>query len=129
MVNKVSNALAEWGYKVASSFLPAYRIPEGSAIGNIMQGFFGMNPASYNVWKELGFLAEPLLQSLVTPAVNRMLAGMTDEQVQDVVFKFVDSFIEQAREKGSVNLFGIELKEDAFVGLRDILAEKMESNG
>ena len=57
MVNKVSNALAEWGYKVASSFLPAYRIPEGSAIGNIMQGFFGMNPASYNVWKELGFLA------------------------------------------------------------------------
>lgn len=126
MVNKVSNALAEWGYKVASSFLPAYRIPEGSAIGNIMQGFFGMNPASYNVWKELGFLAEPLLQSLVTPAVNRMLAGMTDEQVQDVVFKFVDSFIEQAREKGSVNLFGIELKEDAFVGLRDILAEKME---
>ena len=126
MVNKVSNALAEWGYKVASSFLPAYRIPEGSAIGNIMQGFFGMNPASYNVWKELGFLAEPLLQSLVTPAVNRMLAGMTDEQVQDVVFKFVDSFIEQAREKGSVNLFGIELKEDAFVGLREILAEKME---
>ena len=129
MVNKVSNALAEWGYKVASSFLPAYRIPEGSMIGNIMQGFFGMNPASYNVWKELGFLAEPLLQSLVTPAVNRMLAGMTDEQVQDVVFKFVDSFIEQAREKGSVNLFGIELKEDAFVGLREILAVKMESNG
>lgn len=125
MVNKVSNALAEWGYKVASSFLPAYRIPEGSAIGNIMQGFFGMNPASYNVWKELGFLAEPLLQSLVTPAVNRMLAGMTDEQVQDVVFKFVDSFIEQAREKGSVNLFGIELKEDAFIGLREILANKI----
>lgn len=125
MVNKVSNALAEWGYKVASSFLPAYRIPEGSAIGNIMQGFFGINPASYNVWKELGFLAEPLLQSLVTPAVNRMLAGMTDEQVQEIVFKFVDSFIAQAREKGSVNLFGIELKEDAFVGLRGILADKM----
>ena len=82
MVNKVSNALAEWGYKVASSFLPAYRIPEGSAIGNIMQGFFGMNPASYNVWKELGVLAEPLLQSLITPAVNRMLAGMTDEHVE-----------------------------------------------
>lgn len=125
MVNQVSNALAEWGYKVASSFLPAYRIPEGSAIGNIMQGFFGMNPASYNVWKELGFLAEPLLQSLVTPAVNRMLAGMSDEQAQDVVFKFVDAFITQAKEKGSVNLFGIELKEDAFIGLREILANKI----
>lgn len=84
-----------------------------------------MNPASYNVWKELGFLAEPLLQSLVTPAVNRMLAGMSDEQAQDIVFKFVDSFITQAKEKGSVNLFGIELKEDAFIGLREILANKI----
>ena len=37
----------------------------------------------------------------------------------------MDSFIAQAREKGSVNLFGIELKEDAFVGLRGILADKM----
>jgi hypothetical protein len=37
----------------------------------------------------------------------------------------VDAFITQAKEKGSVNLFGIELKEDAFIGLREILANKM----
>lgn len=125
-IEKVSMALGEWGFIVASSFLPKFRIPEGSAIGNIMQGFFGMNPASYNVWNELGFLAEPLIQSLIAPAVNRMLSGMSDEQIQDIVMKFADSFIEQAREKGSVNLFGIELKEDAFIGLRDKLAERLE---
>ena len=86
-----------------------------------MQGFFGIQPASYNVWRELGFLAEPLLQSLITPAINRVLAGMTDEQVKEIVYKFVDSFIQQAKDKGEVNLFGIHLKEDAFVGLREIL--------
>ena len=121
MIDKVSSALAQWGFKVVSSFLPAYRIPEGSAVGNIMQGFFGIQLASYNVWRELGFLAEPLLQSLITPAINRVLAGMTDEQVKEIVYKFVDSFIQQAKDKGEVNLFGIHLKEDAFVGLREIM--------
>ena len=121
MIDKVSSALAQWGFKVVSSFLHAYRIPEGSAVGNIMQGFFGIQPAPYNVWRELGFLAEPLLQSLITPAINRVLAGMTDEQVKEIVYKFVDSFIQQAKDKGEVNLFGIHLKEDAFVGLREIM--------
>lgn len=126
MVDKVIKGLSEWAFKVVSSFLPAYRIPEGSALGNIMQGFFGIQPASYNVWKELGFLAEPLLQSIITPAVSKVLAGMTDEQIKDIVLKFVDTFVQQAQEKGSVNLFGIQLKEDAFVGLREIMVNNME---
>jgi hypothetical protein len=46
---------------------------------------------------------------------------MTDEQVKEIVYKFVDSFIQQAKDKGEVNLFGIHLKEDAFVGLREIM--------
>ena len=126
MIEKVSVALSEWAFKVLSSFLPAYRIPEGSRVGNIMQGLFGINPATYNVWNELGFLAEPMIQSMVTPAINNVLSGMSDEQIKEVVLKFIDSFVEQSRTKGSVNLFGIELKEDAFNGLRQIMVNKME---
>ena len=126
MIEKVSVGLSEWGFKVVSSFLPAYRIPEGSTVGNIMQGLLGINPGTYNVWNELGFLAQPMLQSIITPAINKALAGMTDEQIKDVVIKFIDSFIQQSRQKGSVNLFGIELKEDAFNGLRDIMVNKLE---
>lgn len=91
-----------------------------------MQGLFGINPATYNVWNELGFLAEPMIQSMVTPAINKVLSGMSDEQIKEVVLKFIDSFVEQSRTKGSVNLFGIELKEDAFNGLRQIMLNKME---
>ena len=125
-IDKVSSALSEWGFYVAKNILPNFTIPQGSAIGNMMQGFFGINPASYNIWNELGFLAEPLIQSMVTPAVNKFLQNSPENQIQEIATKFADAFVKQAREKGSVNLFGIELKEDAFVDLKAILTSKFE---
>ena len=124
--DKVSMALGKWGFDIAKSILPTYRIPQGSAIGNMMQGFLGINPASYNVWDELGFLAEPLIQSVVSPMVNKVMAGMSEEQAKDVVEKFVDSFIEQAKKKGSVNVFGIAIEQSEFESLKGMLTEMMK---
>ena len=81
----------------------------------------GVNPATYNIWNELGFLAEPLIQTMVTPAVGKMLAGIPDEQVVDLAYKYVDAFIAQAKQKGSVNLFGIEVEEEDLQNLRSML--------
>jgi hypothetical protein len=125
ITDKVSKALGAWGFDVAKAVLPSFRIPQGSAIGNMMQGFLGINPASYNVWDELGFLAEPLIQSFASPMVNRLLAGMSEEQAQDVVDKFLDAFIKQAKEKGEVNVFGIALEAKDFESLKEMLT-KME---
>lgn len=125
-IDKVSIALGRWGFDVAKSILPSYRIPPGSAIGNMMQGFLGVNPATYNVWEELGFLAEPMIQSLVSPMVNKALAGMSDEQARDVVDKFVDAFIEQAKKKGEVNIFGISVDKGDLENLKALLNETME---
>ena len=119
-------ALGKWGFDIAKSILPTYRIPQGSTIGNMMQGFLGINPASYNVWDELGFLAEPLIQSVVSPMVNKVMAGMSEEQAKDVVEKFVDSFIEQSKKKGSVNVFGIAIDPDEFESLKAMLTSSME---
>lgn len=125
-IDKVSLALSEWGFYVAKNVLPKFSIPPGSTIGNIMQGFFGINPASYNIWNELGFLAEPLIQSMVTPVVGKYLKSIPDEQVKDIALKFADAFVKQAKEKGSVNLFGLEMGEDAFTDLKAILESKFE---
>lgn len=127
-VDKVSVALSEWGFYVAKSFLPKFTIPQGSTIGNIMQGFFGINPASYNIWNELGFLAEPLIQSMVSPLVSRYMQGIPDEQVKNIAMKFADAFVKQAKEKGSVNLFGLEMGENAFTDLKVILTSKFEED-
>lgn len=124
-IDKVSAALAEWGYKVAKDMLPQLSIPAESGIGHFMYGILGINPASYNVWNELGFLAEPLIQTLVTPAVGKMLAGIPDEQVPELAQKFADAFIKRAEETGGVNLFGIVVDKDDLLALKAILTDKI----
>lgn len=123
-LDKVSAAIGQWGFNVAKSVLPHVGIPAESAIGKFMYGILGVNPSSYNVWNELGFLAEPMIQTLVTPMVGRYLSGIPDDQVKDIAMKFADAFIQQAREKGGVNLFGLEIGENAFVDLKSILNSK-----
>lgn len=125
-IDKVSAALSEWLFNVAKSVLPKFSIPNESAIGKFMYGILGISPGSYNVWSELGFLAEPLIQTMVTPLLQSRLSGIPDEQVKEIALKFADAFIEQAKSKKHVNLFGIELGENAFKGLKDILTEKFE---
>jgi hypothetical protein len=123
-INKVSVALGEWGFNVAKSVLPKVGIPAESAIGKFMYGILGVNPATYNIWNELGFLAEPMIQTMVTPLVERYMKGIPDEQVKDIAMKFADAFIAQAQEKGSVNLFGLEMGQNAFTDLKAILTSK-----
>ena len=123
-IDKVGLALSEWAFNVAKAFLPQFKIPVGGKLGGLMQ-MIGADPATYNIWNELGFLAEPLIQTAVTPALNRLLAGIPDEQVPEIAMKFVDSFIKRAEEKGSINVFGIELGQGSFVRLKEILERKM----
>lgn len=119
-IDKISVVLSEWAFKVAKSVLPQVNIPVGGKLGGLMQ-LIGVNPATYNIWNELGFLAEPLIQTMVTPAVGKMLTGIPDEQVVDLAYKYVDAFIAQAKQKGSVNLFGIEVEEEDLQNLRSML--------
>ena len=122
-IDKVTLAVSEWGFNVAKVFLPQFKIPVGGKLGGLMQ-LIGADPATYNIWNELGFLAEPLIQTAVTPAIRSMLGGIPDEQVPDVAMKFVDSFIKRAQETGSVNLFGLELGQGTFEKLKEILENK-----
>lgn len=122
-IDKVSLAVSEWGFNIVKAFLPQFQIPVGGKLGGFMQ-LLGADPAKYNIWNELGFLAEPLIQTMVTPTVNRMLSGMPDEQIPEVAMKFVDSFIKKTEESGSVNLFGVELGRASFERLKEIMESK-----
>lgn len=126
-VDKVGVALSEWGFNVAKSVLPKVGIPSQSAIGKFMYGFIGVDPASYNIWNELGFLAEPMIQTIVTPMVGKYMQGIPDEQIKDIAIKFADAFITQAQQKGTVNLFGLQMGENAFTDLKAILTSKFEA--
>lgn len=123
-IDKVSAALSEWLFNVAASVLPKVKIPTNSPIGKFMYGILGIDPANYSIWKELGFLAEPTIEMMVSPLVGKFLAAVPDDQVKGIVDKYVDALIAEANDKGSVNVFGVELGANAFQGLKDILATK-----
>ena len=125
-IDKVSAALSEWLFNVAANILPNFSIPTESPIGKFMYGILGVNPASYNIWNELGFLAEPTIQVMVTPMVNKLLGSVPDDQVKDIAEKYVDALLAQAEERGSVNVFGVELGPKSFDSLKKILTNKFK---
>lgn len=121
------SAVTEWLGNIAASVMPHINIPPQSAIGKMMQGFFGINPASYNVWAELGFLLNPTIQSFVEPTMRKYLAAIPDESVKDMAMKYADAMLKQAQEKGAVNVFGVQLGPNTFEGLKGILEEKFNN--
>lgn len=121
-------AVSEWLGKIASSILPQIKIPPQSAIGKMMQGFLGINPAQYNVWNELGFLLTPTMQSFVEPQLHKYLATIPDESIKDMAMTYADALLKQAQEKGAVNMFGVQLGPNTFEGLKGILNEKFNNS-
>lgn len=125
-IDKVSAALSEWAFNVAASILPKVKIPNESPIGKFMYGILGVDPSSYSIWKELGFLAEPTIQVMLSPVLTKFLGAVPDDQIKEVAEKYADALLSRAQEKGGVNVFGVQLGPKAFEGLKAILASKFE---
>lgn len=125
MVDKVTSALSQWVFNIAKSILPKVGIPAESAIGKFMYGILGVNPASYNLWNELGFLAHPTIQAFITPMLSRFFSGMSEEQIKEIVKAYINAMLEEVDRKGSINLFGLELRKDAFEDLRRIMDDNI----
>lgn len=126
-VEKTIEAVNEWLLNVGASALPQVRVSPQSGIGRLMSGMLGIDLSTYNVWNELGFLLTPTLDAIVRPKLGAFLENIPDEEYNSIVMDYVDSAIEQSRTKGYVNLFGVQLGENAFVGLKEILQTKLNS--
>lgn len=123
-IEKLGEALTEWGMNVAKSVLPNVKIPPQSGIGGFMQ-ILGIDPMSYNIYNELGFLLKPTMRRFIQPTLTKYLGGMTDAEVEEVAMEYVEALREKAGERGYVNLFGIQVGVNAFDGLKDILNDKL----
>lgn len=122
-IDKLSEALTEWGMNVAKSVLPNVKIPPQSGIGGFM-AMLGVDIRTYNIYDELGFLLKPTMRRFIQPTLAKYLGGMTDAEVEEMALEYVEAMREKANEKGYINLFGIQVGANAFDGLRDILTAK-----
>ena len=122
-IDKLGEALTEWGMNVAKSVLPNVKIPPQSGIGGFM-AMLGVDTRTYDIYDELGFLLKPTMRRFIQPTLAKYLGGMTDAEVEEVAMVYVEAMREKANERGYVNLFGVEVGANASDGLRDILTEK-----
>jgi hypothetical protein len=122
-IDKLGEALTEWGMNVAKSVLPNVKIPPQSGIGSFMQ-MLGVDVSSYNIYNELGFLLKPTMRRFIQPTLTKYLGGMTDAEVEEMAMEYAEALRTQAMEKGYVNIFGIQVGANAFDGLKDILTNK-----
>ena len=121
---RVNEALTEWAMNVAKSVLPNVQIPPTSGIGGFMQ-MLNIDIRSYSIYDELGFLLKPTIKNYLQPMLNKFFEGKSDEEVKVFAMSYAEAFKEQAKNKGYVNVFGVQLGESAFDGLLDILNEKL----
>lgn len=122
-VDKLGEALTEWGMNVAKSVLPNVKIPPQSGIGGFM-AMLGVDTRTYSIYDELGFLLKPTMRRVIQPMLNKYLGGMSDAEVKEMATEYVEAMREKATEKGYINLFGVQVGANAFDGLKDILTEK-----
>lgn len=124
-IDKLSEALTEWGMQVAKSVLPNVKIPPQSGLGGFM-AMLGVDTRTYNIYDELGFLIKPTMRRLIQPTLNKYLGGMTDAEVEEMAMEYVEAMRQEAMNKGYINLFGIQVGANAFDGLKDILTAKFD---
>jgi hypothetical protein len=122
-IDKLGEALSEWGMNVAKSVLPNVKIPPTSSIGGFMQ-MLGVDVRTYSIYDELGFLLKPTMRRFIRPTLDKYLGGMTDAEVEEMAIEYVEAMRAQAAERGYINLFGVQVGANAFDGLKDILTEK-----
>lgn len=120
-IDKLAAALGEWLQPIVLQVLPQIHIPAESFIGRLMQGYLGIDLSSYNLLDELSFLAKPTIDTLLRPRIAEMLKGIDDVAIPGIVDRYTEAFLSQAKEKGAVNLFGIQFEPQAFANLREIL--------
>lgn len=122
-IDKLGEALTEWGMNVAKSVLPNVKIPQQSGIGSFM-AMLGVDTSTYNIYNELGFLLKPTMRRFIQPILAKYLGGMTDAEVEEMALEYAEALRTQANERGYVNLFGVQVGANAFDGLKDILTNK-----
>lgn len=125
-LEQLSGILTEWLSIVVSSILPKVTISPTSSIGRMMNGFFGIDLSTYNVWQELGFLTKPTINTFVNPLLMKYLSFMPEDKIKCAALEMVSAMVKQAEEKGHVNLFGIQIGKNAFDDLHMMIKENME---
>ena len=124
---KLIEVLSEWGFNIAKGVLPNVKVPPTSTIGKMMT-LLGINPLTYSIYNELGFLVEPSIRAFIAPMVERYVGQLPDEQIPIIARMYADALRKRASERGYVDVFGVQIGESSFAKLQDLINQKYGNN-
>lgn len=123
---KLAEALSEWALNIAKGILPNIKVPQNSTIGGMMT-MLGINPSTYSIYNELGFLVEPSIRAFIAPMIARYASQLPDEQIPEIAMMYATAMRKRAAERGFVDIFGVQIGESTFERLQELLEAKFKT--
>ncbi len=112
-----------WLADIITGVLPSFRNNQTLArVNNIMGSFLGLDLSNYNIISEFSFLIPSLMGNYINNYVSQFVdaLGIKDEDIPSQFSMIIDSCISRCREKGHINIFGLQFEENAFNNLKNI---------
>lgn len=119
-----------WLADIIVGILPSFKNnPTMNKMNNIMGSLLGLDLSSYNILSEFSFLVPSLLGNYVNSYVTQFLnsMGIADKDIPAQVSNLINSCIQQCKNKGHINIFGLQFEESAFNNFNQIFTNMVNN--
>lgn len=112
-----------WLADIVKGVLPSFKNnPMMMKINNVMGSFLGLDLSNYSILSEFSFLIPNLIGGYVNNYVTQLVNSLNipDEEIPGQINNIIDSCIMRCREKGHINIYGLQFEEHAFNNFKNI---------
>jgi hypothetical protein len=115
-------SITTWLGTIISGILPSIQSPTLSKINNIVGAFLGIDLSKYSILGEFSFLVPDLLEGTIGKYVDDTLDKLkiSDNEIPDKFNTILNSCINRCKDKGSINIFGLQFEAKSFERLKEI---------
>lgn len=119
-----------WLADIIVGILPSFKNnPTMNKMNNVMGSLLGLDLSNYSILSEFSFLIPSLLGNYVNEYVTQFInsMGIADKDIPAQVNNIINSCIQQCRNKGHINIFGLQFEENAFNNFNKIFTDMVNN--
>lgn len=123
-------SINSWAGGILQNVLPGMiNLPKMNQVNNIIGGLFGYDLSSYSILNEFSFLIPDLLSGFIAKGVNNFITtfGIEDSEIPTKVNEILASCVNRCRDKGFINVYGLQFEAKAFEDLMKIFNSNLNN--
>jgi hypothetical protein len=119
-----------WLGNIIGGILPSIQSPMLNRINNIMGAFLGIDLSKYSILSEFSFLVPDLLDGTIRKYVEEGLDKLkiSDDEIPSKFNFIINSCINRCKDKGSINIFGLQFEAKSFEKLKEIFESYLSNS-